>query len=108
LVQADRLVDLRLPAANLPACGIPDQSGIVCGVGGFDQCYNAKAAVAVGSLLVVAVDMVQAPNDKLQLEPMLGKIGALPNWANLKRCWPIRAISVRRMSWLARKRRSNR
>jgi transposase len=46
--------------------------------GGFDQCYNAQAAVAAGSLLVVAVDVVQAPNDKQQLEPMLGKIGALP------------------------------
>ena len=32
--------------------------------GGFDQCYNAQAAVAVGSLLVVATDVVQAPNDK--------------------------------------------
>jgi transposase len=46
--------------------------------GGFDQCYNAQAAVAAESLLVVAVDVVQAPNDKQQLEPMLGKIGALP------------------------------
>ncbi len=46
--------------------------------GGFDQCYNAQAAVAAGSLLVVAVDVVQAPNDKQQLEPMLGRIGALP------------------------------
>jgi transposase len=46
--------------------------------GGFDQCYNAQAAVATGSLLVVAADVVQAPNDKQQVEPMLGKIGALP------------------------------
>ncbi len=46
--------------------------------GGFDQCYNAQAAVAAGSLLVVASDVVQAPNDKQQVEPMLGKIGALP------------------------------
>jgi len=46
--------------------------------GGFDQCYNAQAAVAAGSLLVVAVDVVQAPNDKQQVEPMLDKIGALP------------------------------
>ena len=46
--------------------------------GGFEQCYNAQAAVAAGSLLVVAIDVVQAPNDKQQLEPMLGKIGALP------------------------------
>jgi transposase len=45
--------------------------------GGFEQCYNAQAAVAAGSLLVVAVDVVAAPNDKQQLEPMLGKI-ALP------------------------------
>jgi transposase len=46
--------------------------------GGFEQCYNAQAAVAEGSLLVVAIDVVQAPNDKQQLEPMLDKIGALP------------------------------
>jgi hypothetical protein len=46
--------------------------------GGFEQCYNAQAAVAAGSMLVVAVDVVRAPNDKQQIEPMLGKIGALP------------------------------
>jgi transposase len=46
--------------------------------GGFEQSYNAQAAVAAGSMLVVAVDVVQAPNDKQQLEPMLGKIEALP------------------------------
>jgi transposase len=47
--------------------------------GGFDQCYNAQAAVAAGSLLVVATDVVQAPNDKNQVEPMLEKIEALPD-----------------------------
>ena len=46
--------------------------------GGFEQCYNAQAAVEAGSLLVVAVDVVQAANDKQQIEPMLGKIEALP------------------------------
>ncbi len=46
--------------------------------GGFEQCYNAQAAVAAGSLLVVASDVVQAANDKQQLEPMLRKIAALP------------------------------
>jgi len=46
--------------------------------GGFEQCYNAQAAVAAGSLLVVANDVVQATNDKQQIEPMLGKLGALP------------------------------
>jgi len=39
---------------------------------------SADAAVAVGSLLVIAVAVVQAPNDKQQIAPMLGKIGALP------------------------------
>ena len=64
--------------------------------GGFEQCYNAQAVVAVGgsskgsagvsrwkaaggSLLVVAADVTQAPNDKQQLEPMLDQIAALPD-----------------------------
>jgi hypothetical protein len=46
--------------------------------GGFEQCYNAQAAVAAGSLLVVAIDVVQAANDKQQVAPMLGKVEALP------------------------------
>lgn len=46
--------------------------------GGFEQCYNAQAVVAEGSLLVVATNVVQAPNDKQQLEPMPAKINALP------------------------------
>jgi len=45
--------------------------------GGFEQCYNAQAAVAAESMLVVAIDVSQAANDKQQLEPMLGKIDAL-------------------------------
>ena len=46
--------------------------------GGFDQCYNAQAAVAAGSLLVIAAEVTQAPNDKQQIAPMLGRIGDLP------------------------------
>jgi transposase len=46
--------------------------------GGFEQCYNAQAVVAAGSLLVVAAQVVQAPNDKQQIEPMLKRIEALP------------------------------
>ena len=34
--------------------------------------------MATGSLLVVATDVVQAANDKQQIEPMLDKLGALP------------------------------
>ena len=46
--------------------------------GGFEQCYNAQAVVAADSLLVVAADVVQAANDKQQIEPMLEKLNALP------------------------------
>src|SRR3979411_2612115 len=46
--------------------------------GGFEQCYNAQAVVAEGSLLVVAAEGVQAANDKQQLAPMVDKITALP------------------------------
>jgi transposase len=46
--------------------------------GGFDQCYNAQVVVAADSLLVVAIDVVQAANDKQQLQPMLNKLAALP------------------------------
>src|SRR5712692_5153722 len=47
--------------------------------GGFEQCYNAQAAVAADSMLVIAADVVQAPNDKQQIEPMLNHIDALPD-----------------------------
>ena len=46
--------------------------------GGFDQCYNAQAVVAAGSLLVVAPEVTQAANDKEQLAPMIQKLKALP------------------------------
>jgi hypothetical protein len=39
--------------------------------GGFEQCYNAR-------LLVITAQVVQAPNDKQQIGPMLERIGALP------------------------------
>jgi len=47
--------------------------------GGFEQCYNAQAAVAADSLLVIAANVVQAPNDKQQIEPMLNDIDTLPD-----------------------------
>jgi Transposase DDE domain len=46
--------------------------------GRFEQCYNAQAMVAAESLLVIAAQVVQAPNDKQQIAPMLEKIDALP------------------------------
>jgi transposase len=47
--------------------------------GGFEQCYNAQAVVAADSLLVVATDVVPAPNDKQQLAPMVEHLKALPD-----------------------------
>ena len=47
--------------------------------GGFEQCYNAQAAVAADSLLVIAANVAQAPNDKQQIEPMLNDIDTLPD-----------------------------
>ena len=38
----------------------------------------AQAAVTADSLLVVATDVVQATNDKQQIDPLLGKLAALP------------------------------
>jgi transposase len=46
--------------------------------GGFDQCYNAQAVVAAGSMLIVATDVTQAVNDKRQLLPMIKKLQGLP------------------------------
>lgn len=45
--------------------------------GGFEQCYNGQAAVATGSLLIVANDVTQAANDKQQLKPMIDQLKAL-------------------------------
>ena len=49
--------------------------------GGFDQCYNAQAAVAAGSLLVVASAVSQAANDKA---------------SNSNRCWTRSGLFPRR------------
>jgi transposase len=74
------------PAPPTPAPGAQDQINLtdedsrimpVAG-GGFEQAYNAQAAVATGSMLVVACDVVQAANDKQQIEPMLEQLGQLP------------------------------
>ncbi len=45
--------------------------------GGFDQAYNAQAAVDTDSLLVVAPALTQASNDKQQMVPMLEQLQAL-------------------------------
>jgi hypothetical protein len=46
--------------------------------GGFDQCYNAQAVAAAGSMIIVATDVTQAANDKGQLLPMINRLQGLP------------------------------
>jgi transposase len=41
---------------------------------GFQQCYNAQVAATVGSQFIVAADVVNAANDKRQLQPMLAQV----------------------------------
>jgi transposase len=74
------------PAPPSPEPGAKDQINLtdadsrimpVAG-GGFEQAYNAQAAVAAGSMLVVTADVVQAANDKQQVEPTLAQLGQLP------------------------------
>ena len=45
---------------------------------GFEQSYNAQAAVDTTSMLVVATTLTQAPTDKQQIEPMLALLATLP------------------------------
>jgi transposase len=45
---------------------------------GFEQCYNAQAAVDTESMLVVAPGLTQAPTDKQQVAPMLEALSELP------------------------------
>ena len=46
--------------------------------GGFEQSYNAQAAVDAQTMLVVAANVSQAPNDKREITPILDKVQALP------------------------------
>ncbi len=45
---------------------------------GFEQSYNAQAAVDTQSMLVVATDISQVANDRQHLEPMLEVLAGLP------------------------------
>lgn len=48
------------------------------GGGGFEQSFNAQAAVDADSRLVVATNVVNTPVDAKQVEPMLERLGQLP------------------------------
>jgi transposase len=46
--------------------------------GGFEQCYNAQAAVDTKTMLIVGQDVTQHVNDKLELIPCLENLALLP------------------------------
>ena len=57
----------------------PDSRIMPVAGGGFEQCYNAQAAVDTNTMLVVATGLTQAANDKQQLTPVLTTLNALPH-----------------------------
>jgi len=56
----------------------PDSRIMPTAGGGFEQSYNAQAAVDTDTMLVVATGMTQAPNDKQQIAPMVDTLENLP------------------------------
>ncbi len=50
------------------------ESRIMKDKGSFNQCYNGQAAVDVATMLIVGEQLTDAPNDKQQLQPVLGAI----------------------------------
>src|SRR5207247_11203785 len=50
------------------------ESRIMKTADGFQQCYNAQVAATVGSQFIVAADVVDAANDKQQLQPMVAQV----------------------------------
>jgi transposase len=56
----------------------PDSRIMPAAGGGFEQSYNAQAAVDIDTMLVVATGLTQAANDKQQIAPMVETLSALP------------------------------
>ena len=57
----------------------PDSRIMPVAGGGFEQCYNAQAAVDTETMLVVATGLTQAANDKQQVTPVITALNALPD-----------------------------
>lgn len=80
----------RKPKGSVPKPPVPGPAGkdqvnltdgesrIMPSGGGFEQAYNAQAAVDTASMLIIAGDVSQNPNDKQELKPALDAIGTLP------------------------------
>jgi transposase len=52
----------------------PDSRIMVPASGGFEQCYNAQAAVDEGSQLIVAADLINTPSETAALLPMVDQV----------------------------------
>ena len=68
--------DAARPAPKAQRNFTDSESRIMKTADGFQQCYNAQVAVEVGTQLIVAGDVVAAPNDKQQLSPMVEQVVA--------------------------------
>lgn len=66
--------DAARPAPKAQRNFTDPESRIMKTADGFQQCYNAQVAVTVGSQLIVAGNVVPAPNDKQQLQPMVDQV----------------------------------
>jgi transposase len=55
-----------------------EESRIMPTASGFEQAYNAQAAVDTETMLVITAHVTQQPNDKQQIEPALEAVQALP------------------------------
>ena len=66
--------DAARPAPKAQRNFTDPESRIMKTADGFQQCYNAQVAVTVGTQLIVAADVVTAPNDKQQLQPMVAQV----------------------------------
>ncbi|MGH8910824.1 MAG: IS1182 family transposase [Egibacteraceae bacterium] len=66
--------DAARPAPKAQRNFTDPESRIMKTADGFQQCYNAQVAVTVGTQLIVAADVVTAPNDKQQLQPVVAQV----------------------------------
>lgn len=65
-----------------------EDSRIMKAGSGFEQCYNAQAAVDSASMLILTPQVTQATNDNGQIEPTLAALQALPEGLN-----PVRLLA---------------
>lgn len=62
------------PRPKAPYNFTDPESRIMKTGGGFEQCYNAQAAMEAGTMLIVGQRVSDAPNDKQRMEPALEAI----------------------------------